>query len=159
MTGMVLVTPPDIPDSLLLFNEGETRQIFKFFWPHLCERIDAIEITDERRRLAQQLLIVGIDSSYALGFIAQLKGMLSPQRSFTGLAVMGGKLAAHHIKHWWKHATQNDLKKPRVAEAVRATIADNFRIKIDEAVENASARPRLHPFYMATIMTTFWGEA
>lgn len=140
----------------MLFDEAETRKIFKFFWPHLSAEIDVLEINNARRNLAQKILIVAIDSSYALGFAQQLFGMLSPQRAFTGLAIMGGKLAAHYMKHWWKHAKQSDLKKPRIAEAVRRTVANNFAQDMKMSIENAGLHPRLSPFYMAATMTTFW---
>lgn len=159
MSDIVLVSPPDISTAELLFNEDETRKILKFFWPSFGKQIDEIEVTDDVRRLGQRILIAGIDSSYALGFISQLKGLLSPQSSFSGLAAVARKLATHYIKHWWKHATQNDLRKPRVAEAVRTRIADVYRFQLELVFQGADARPFLHPFYIAATITTYWSVA
>ena len=155
-----LVTPPDISEADLLFDESETRLIFKFFWPSRAEKIEALEMSNHRRMFAQQLLIVGIDSTYALGFIESvMKLYLQPRAGFKGLVVMGRKLAQRYVRHWWKHATQADLENPKIAEAVRAQIAANFRVSIDEFINNASYTPRFTPFYLVNTGSDYWGAA
>lgn len=51
--GSIVLTIPDIPDSQLIYNEDETRQILKFFWPERAKDIDALSVTNDARRLAQ----------------------------------------------------------------------------------------------------------
>lgn len=136
MTGMVLVSPPDISYSQLLFDERETRQIFNFFWPERSEKIDAMSITDERRHLAQKILIVAIDSTYAMGYVEILMKTMFSGRPFKGLAAMGKKLATSYFKHWWKHATRDNLKHPLIAEVVRRNIAYHYA----NDIENDSRR-------------------
>lgn len=160
MTGIVLVSPPQISTSELLFNEEETRQIFCFFWPNLTSPIKEMEVTDDKRCLAQELLITAIDSTYAMGFMESLvKGVYTRPSGFNGLLSMGRKLASSYFKHWWKHAKQDDLRHPRIAEAVRGRIAINFKSAFELVIREANARPRLHPFYMASVLTTYWGGA
>lgn len=156
----ILVTPPDISETDLLFDEHETRQIFKFFWPARSEQIEQMEASNHRRMFAQQLLIVGIDSTYALGFVETLmKLYLQPRAGFKGLKAMGKKLAQRYLRHWWKHATQKDLEDPKVAEAVRSRIAANFRSNIEEFINNVAYRPRFTPFYLVNEGTDYWGAA
>lgn len=62
--GSILVAVPDIADHQLVFNEAETRQILKFFWPQYVRQIDTLTITNDARRLAQTALIAAIDGSY-----------------------------------------------------------------------------------------------
>lgn len=158
MTEIILVSPPDISTAELLFNEDETRQVYCFFWPDFSVAIKDLEITNERRILAQRPLIAALDSTYALGYMQTLlRVTLSRRAGFAGLVAMGRKLATSYIKRWWKHAKQNDLRNPRVAEAIRRDIARNWRSEFEMACQNAGARPRLHPFYATAEMTTYWG--
>jgi hypothetical protein len=160
MSDTVLIQPPGIPDAMLVFNEEETRQILRFFWPHLNAEIGALEITNPKRRFAQQILIAAIDATFALGFMERLLNtVLRPQAGFKGLASMGRKLAKSYVKHWWKHASQDDLKNPRVAEAVRRDIARNFKSEVEMLIRDASISPRLAPFYACAMATTLWGDA
>jgi hypothetical protein len=50
-----VIIPPSVPDSDLLFDEAETREILAFFWPqpHLASQIGIMTTTNEVRRFAQ----------------------------------------------------------------------------------------------------------
>jgi len=164
MSDIIVVNPPSFPDAQLLFDDEETRHILEFFWPQLAPQIQALEITTERRRIAQQILIAAIDSTYALGFMEKLfQTMFNPRAGIKGLAAMGQKLARAYVKHWWKHASQDKLKRPYIAEAARRQIALNFRAVIDAIILNASAIPPLVPFSVvcmsppAIVRSTLWG--
>lgn len=155
-----IVTPPVVSDGDLLFTEEETRSIFSFYWPDLRSKITEMEITTENRRFGQQLLIIGIDSSYALGFMQSLVQMyLNPRAGFKGLVAMGRKLARRYLQHWWKHAKQKDLENPRVAEGVRAAVANRFRSEMDMVILNVRHSPTLRPFTVAGDAQFFWGGA
>ncbi|MCM5679572.1 hypothetical protein M8A51_08505 [Schlegelella sp. S2-27] len=156
---IVLMTPPDVSQADLLFDETETRSILGFYWPQYAGKLGELEINDAVRLFAQQLLIVGVDSSYALGFMEQLMKMyLQPRSGFTGLKSMGMKLARRYLQHWWRHATQKDLENPRVAEAVRSTVARNFGTDIGLLVNNAAYVPRMAPFTVAAGgLNDVWG--
>ena len=149
-----------ISEGDLLFDESETRSIFTFYWPVLQQEIAEMKITTENRLFGQQLLIIGIDSSYALGFMQSLVQLyLSPRAGFKGLVTMGRKLAQRYMQHWWKHATQKDLQNPRVAEAVRAAVANRYRSEMDMVILNVRYSPTITPFHMAGEPGFFWGTA
>ena len=155
-----IVTPPVVSEGDLLFDESETRSIFSFYWPHLKADIAAMEVTTENRRFAQQLLIIGIDSSYAMGFMQKLmETLVRPQAGFAGLAKMGMKLAQRYIQHWWRHASKKDLENPRVAEGVRIVVSRNFKIEMEMVIQNAGYSPTLRPFHLAGDPLFFWGAA
>ncbi|MCW7538827.1 hypothetical protein OOT46_13345 [Aquabacterium sp. A7-Y] len=158
MGQAVIVSPPDISEGDLLFDEVETRQILAFFWPQLKPSIAEMTVTNETRRFAQSILIAAIDSTYALGYVQSLfETVMNPRSGFKGLASMGKKLAKRYLRHWWKHATAKDLENPRVAEAVRVAIARNYRSVAEGVVMNVSA-PRMTPFHLAgaSLETQFW---
>ena len=63
------VTLRNFSEDELIFDEAETKDILKFFFPYLQQRIDAATITTELRNFAQGLLVEAIDATYALGYI------------------------------------------------------------------------------------------
>lgn len=119
------VTLRDFSETELIFDEAETKDILKFFFQHLRQRIDTATITTELRNFAQGLLVEAIDATYALGYIEIIwrtsynpgSGMLK------ALSKMGRKAA----KHWFKHATQQDLLKAKISSRVRDQLARSFK--------------------------------
>jgi len=120
---------PEFDESQLLFDERETREILRFFWPERSPDINALSPVDnEIRKLAQGLLVAAIDSSYAMGFVHILFDVLRNGRpGFAGLKTMGRKLAAKYVAHWWKHTRPEDLHAVQIYEAVRKALAANFK--------------------------------
>lgn len=147
--GSILVAVPDIADRDLVFDERETRQILRFFWPHHAVRIDSLAIDNDARRLAQTALIAAIDGSYAIGFVeATLRSLLSQGRSVRAL---GRRLAKRFVEHWWKHANREDLMDAKVYESVRAVLSSALRSRFDELLSGiALRRPILSPFLLDT---------
>lgn len=126
--GSILINVPDIPDSDLIFNDTETRQILKFFWPGLVHQIDALTIDNPARRLAQTALIAAIDGSYAMGYIEILfKGLSRPSKSLSALAK---KLARDFARHRFNHATQKDLNHVRIYETIRSDISNALKTRL-----------------------------
>ena len=144
--GSILVNVPDLPESDLVFDEGETRDILKFFWPTYSSRIDALQIDTAVRRLAQGLLVAAIDASYSLGFIDILFTTIAkPGKS---LASMGKKLARKYARHIWKHATQDDLLEAKIYETIRKAVAYQCRYLLEARLNGvANQRNRVAPFY------------
>lgn len=120
---------PELDASQLLFDERETREILRFFWPGRTKEINSLStIDDEVRKFAQGLLIAAIDSSYAMGLVHILFDVLRNGRpGFAGLKTMGRKLATRYVSHWWKHTRPNDLMNVQIYETVRAAIERNFK--------------------------------
>jgi hypothetical protein len=119
---------PELEASQLLFDERETREILRFFWPSRTRDINTMAtVDDEVRKFGQGLLIAAIDSSYAMGFVHILFDVLRNGRpGFAGLKSMGRKLATRYVAHWWKYTRPNDLMSVQIYEAVRGKLADNF---------------------------------
>lgn len=155
--GQSLFSPVDVPDTELLFDAAETRQILKFFWPHQSAALDALSITSNIRRFAQQLLIAAIDASYAMGFIEILATSVV-RRGALDVKKLGKRLAQRFLRHWWKHATEKDLMDVKIYESVRAKIAVNFRTAMEEYLAGTNASVRLSPVHLAGLEHSFcWG--
>lgn len=144
--GTILITVPQIADSELIFDEEETRQILRFFWPTMSKTIDSAKIDNDMRRFAQSILIAAIDGSYAMGFIETLKstfhGPGNVVRSARHMKSLVGKLVARSARHWWRHATQRDLKDVKIYDSVRLSIANALGTRIKLIQQGAALR---HP--------------
>lgn len=143
--GSILISVPDFLDSELIYDDKESRQILKFFWPHSAEKINSLSINNDTCRLAQSALVAAIDGSYAMGFIQALGESIV--RPGSGIKPLAKKLAQRFIKHWWKHATQRDLEDVKVYESVRISIARNLKSRFEFVVQGISLKSRKAPFY------------
>ena len=141
-----IITPPDVSDADLIFNEQETKEILSFFWPHLTADIEAMTVTNQARRMAQSLLIAGIDASHAMGYIQALFETVAKPKG--GLLKMGKKLGQRFLKHWWKHTRPQDLEKVKIYETVRRTISYKFKTEMELLLAESQASIRLAPFFV-----------
>jgi hypothetical protein len=133
--GSILINVPDIDDTHLIYNEPETRQILKFFWPDQAGQINALEINNDNRRLAQTALIAAIDGSCPMNYLAAtFKAAFFPlSRDIKSLA---RKLAYHYVKNWWKNSIKrSDLGDVQIYDSIRNSIA--FHLK-DRLITNTS---------------------
>lgn len=147
--GSILINYPDISDTDLVYDERETIDILRFFWPALNHRISVMMVTMDARRFAQTLLIAAGDASYAMGFIHALKDVITRRTPGTGLRVRVRKLAMRYVKHWWKHASQEDLLEAKIYDVVRESIASKNKSGIELRLEGlARLHPKPAPFYM-----------
>ena len=119
-----LVTLRKFNSTELLFDEEETKQILKFFFKSQHHTINQLKINDKVREFAQGLLVEAIDASYAMGFVEVLfKATANPTAGAKKVISQFAKKAA---KHWFKHATTENLLKVEIYEMVRSRIALNF---------------------------------
>lgn len=153
--GSIIITVPDILDSELIYGEAETRQILRFFWPQQSDAIEAMPITNDARQFAQGLLVAAVDASYAMGFIAALaKTVVRPG---SGIRVLVRKLAKRFVRHWWKHATRDDLLDARIYESVRRDLAWYFKSHFLLRSGAAGARlQQLPPVHLLTSDVPAW---
>lgn len=129
-----LSSTPVFSDGELILNDLEVKLIFKFFWPELGAPIDQMQVGIAEKKLAQTILVVAIDSSYAIGFMQGLvDGYAKPH---AGVVSASKKLAQEYMKHWWKHATKKDLTKIQINESVRKTVAVKWKPEIRMALAN-----------------------
>lgn len=118
------VTLRNFIEGELIFDEIETRDILKFFFRHLRERIDAATVTTELRVFAQGLLVEAIDATYALGYVEIVfRASYNPGNGMSKVLAKIGRKAAGN---WFKHATQDDLLKAKVSSRVRDQLAHSF---------------------------------
>lgn len=119
-----LVTLRKFTSSELLFDDEETRQILKFFFNNQQQTVNQLTINDKVREFAQGLLVEAVDASYAMGFIEALfKASANPS---AGTKQVLTKFANKAAKHWFKHASADNLLKVEIYEIVRSRIALNF---------------------------------
>jgi hypothetical protein len=124
-------------DNELLFDEKETRVILKFiFEPADFDFIESLTMSDSIRGFTQGLLVEAIDASYAIGFVdAIFRSTTNPTKGALAIIKEFSKKA---LKHWFKHATVNDLQKVKVYDFVRLHIANQFRKPLRVLVYTAS---------------------
>lgn len=118
------VTLKKFSNSELLFNDEETRTVLRFFFKSHHNIINNLTISDKVREFSQALLVEAVDASYAMGFVeAIFKAITKPS---DGIKVILKKFVKKSIKHWFKHAKEDDLLKIEIYEIVRNRIALNF---------------------------------
>ncbi|RZF80556.1 hypothetical protein EXT46_11095 [Pseudoalteromonas sp. CO325X] len=111
------------PDELI-FNEDETITILKFIFKKEHTTIEHLQITDPIREFAQALLVEAVDASYALGFVDILFRTVSKPSSGAKKVII--KFGSKALKHWFKHATANDLMSIKIYDRVVDQLAANF---------------------------------
>ncbi|MEW5754924.1 MAG: hypothetical protein AB1810_01340 [Pseudomonadota bacterium] len=149
--GSILINIPDLSDNDLIYDEAETRQILKFFWPNEAAAIDAMTINNDARRLAQTALIAAIDGTYAMGYIKELiKTITRPSK---GIGDLAKRLARNFVRHWWQHAQPRDLEDVRIYDSIRDRVAQALKHKLN-AVKNGVALNRgPQPFHVSSQST------
>lgn len=145
--GSILISVPDFQDNELAYDENETRQILRFFWPYRSEDISDLSINNDTRRLAQSALVTAIEGSYAMGFVQILGETIV--RPGSGVKPLARKLAQKFVKHWWKHTKQRDLGDVKVYESIRNSIAQNLKPRFELVVHGLAFKRRHAPFYIA----------
>lgn len=111
-------------ENELIFDETETKDILKFFFRHLRQRIDTVLITIELRSFAQGLLVEAIEATYALGYVEIIwRTFYNPG---AGIQKALSKIGRKAAKHWFKHVTQKDLLKAKISSRVRDQLGYNF---------------------------------
>lgn len=145
MMSETTLSLPDIPDSRVVLNEREAREVLAFFWPSKKPVIRTTTMTMDLRRYAQALLVVAIDGSYLLGFVQILFEVVFRQKPGASIKKLIGKVARKSTKHWWKHATEQDLEDPRIYETVREAIAWKQRSKVEQRLNHIPVTSRGRP--------------
>lgn len=122
----------------LIFNENETKEVLKFFYPNQSAFIEQAVINDSVRGFSQALMVEAVDASYALGFIKIVYDVfyMKPPTNFRKVLTKFGRKAA---PHWFKHATATDMINAKIYDAVKNTIARNFRSSFEDIINGGSA--------------------
>jgi len=127
-------------ENELIFDEVETKDILKFFFQHLRHRIDGAAVTTELRNFAQGLLVEAIDGTYALGYVEIIwRASYNPG---TGMLKALAKIGRKAAKHWFKHATQDNLLKAKISSRVRDQLAHSFASVLPMMLEGIASVPQ-----------------
>jgi hypothetical protein len=127
--GSFLLTVPDIPDSQLMFDQDQTREILRVFWPSQASRINSMEITADARRLAQTALVAAIDGSNQMGYVETLfRTAYKPNPKVSEIIKA---LAKNFVASWWRHTKPQNLQNAHLYEAVVNAIANSLRSQFD----------------------------
>lgn len=151
MPGVPL-TMPRVSDENLILTEAEARDVLIFFWPSRADRLDQIQLDTKERKFAQSLLIAAVDGSYAIGFF---RGVLEVfyRNPGAGMRKIMKKIARRCVEHWWRHATREKLRNPKIYEAIRRALASKHRSRIELILRGYSdaARPPERRIVLLTV--------
>lgn len=111
----------------LLFDEQECFEILRFFF--IQPGIQAASLTTEDRSFAQALLVEAVDASYKMGYAEIIYETFfgKPAASLTAVRKMAQRFLKKSAEHWFRHATKDNLRDPKIYDSVRVTIARNAR--------------------------------
>lgn len=137
---------PKITDGEIFLDKDEAKAVLVFFWPDEVGRVENLSDSVSLRMFAQQILIIGVDATYAMGYIEATFRSLgkSPPKNIINILK---KLAKNNSKHWYKHATGKDLNNPRIYDSVRKTIAQQRRSNIEEFFNGIALKIEGKRFY------------
>ncbi len=131
-------------DYQVIFNEEQTRQILLFFFPPDKDVIDKLPIDNAVRNFAQGLLVEAVDSTYAYGYVEaifmSIYDFLIAKKLSKSFIDFIKILAKKAMKHWFKHATQQDLIHPKIYEYVRVGIQWHCRSQLHAISNQVTAR-------------------
>jgi hypothetical protein len=113
--------------SELLLSQERAWRVLRFFFPGI--NVPPGSITDDDRNFAQGLLVEAIDRSYAMGYVERLFSsfFMKVPASFGDVAGLLKDFGKAALKHWFQHATGQDLRDPKVYESIQLTMRRSFR--------------------------------
>jgi hypothetical protein len=120
----------------VILTQHQAWAIYQFFWPD-CG-VDEANITEDDRCFAQSLLVEAVDASYAMEYVHIIYDVFywKIPGSFDDIQEMVKDFMKQAAKLWFKHLVGKDIEKPEIYKAVRDTIANNFRICLDQRQNN-----------------------
>jgi hypothetical protein len=109
----------------------------KFFFPNDAPLLPAA-LTPDDCCFAQALLVEAIDKSYAMGYVEAVYNafFMKIPDSFSSIQDMVKDFAKEAVEDWFKHATSNDLKDPKIYENVRVSMSLLYRSTWESKDEN-----------------------
>lgn len=130
-------------EAELIFDEQETKDILKFFFRADRHQIDAVQVTNEIRNLAQGLFVEAVDASFAMGWIElTFRWVVNPG---SGVKKALLKLAGSAARHWFKHLQNQSLANAKIYERVRDQLGRNFRSPFNIIIQAKGKGKRTSP--------------
>lgn len=143
------VTLRNFSESELIFDEAETKHILKFFFQHLQHRIDPATVSTELRNFAQGLLVEAVDATYALGFIEII--WRTSYNPGNGMLKALSKIGRRAARHWFKHASPDDLLNAKISSRVRDQLALSFASVFSMMLEGIARAPQTRRTHIAHV--------
>jgi hypothetical protein len=145
-TQSSLLEIPKITEEEIFLDKDEAKAVLHFFWPDHIGRINGTPDSLGLRIFAQQILILGVDASYSMGYIDATFRSLSGSPPKSIIAILK-KLAKKNLRHWYKHATGKDLQNPKIYLSVRNEIARTRRSNLEEFMNGVALKIEGKRFY------------
>jgi len=136
----------NFPESELIFDEEETKQILIFFFPNDKSSIDSATINSSTKNFVQGLLVEAVDASYQMGFVEALFRSICRFKGATDFVKTFAKKA---LRHWFRHIKQSDMLQVKIYESVRSRLSLNFRSQFLMML-NGVAKAKGRSQYVAT---------
>ncbi len=111
----------------LYLTEQDARMVLRFYFGDQVVLPSALSLEDIG--FGQALLLEGIDASYAMGYVQIVfdSFYMKVPGSFDSVKEMVKGFCKKAAKQWFRHAAGQDLKDPKIYNAVRARVKSNFR--------------------------------
>lgn len=143
----VSLSLPVISDQNVVLTDQEAKEVFVFFWPERKRAIEGMSMNLDARRYAQALLIVAVDASYLVGFVDILINAIIRKKPGASVRALVKKITRKYVKHWWNHATEEDLTDAKIYDSVRATIALKQKSRFEMLLAGIASLPRELPSF------------
>ncbi|SET96041.1 hypothetical protein SAMN04487962_1742 [Marinobacter segnicrescens] len=150
----VSLSLPVISDQNVVLTYEEAREVFVFFWPERKRAIEEMSINLDARRYAQALLIVAVDASYMVGFVDILINAIIRKKPGASVRALIKKVTRKYMRHWWKHATEEDLTDAKIYDTVRATVALKQKSRFEMLLAGIASLPRELPSFEVSDLTS-----
>lgn len=113
-------------ESELKLSQQDAFIVLRYLW--IEPGLSPEQLTVGDRLFAQALLVEAIDSSYAMGYVEIMFRNFFGQvpTTFSAVRELVQAFAKAAAMHWFKHATSDDLKNPKIYESVRTQFKSNF---------------------------------
>lgn len=127
--------------SELVLTKDQAVIVLKFIFKSDDHKtIDAAASAADLRGFAQGLLVEAIDASYKIGFVEHIfRASANPSKG--ALAIIKG-FAKKASKHWFRHATAQDLMNVKIYEMVVNKLAASFRSSLYNQLAKGRAPSR-----------------
>lgn len=113
---------PD-PPKRILKDASDAHRVLTFFFGKGNVRLGVANLGEQDIEFAQALLVEGIDASYKMGYVESLFRAVAGKGKIKDIIKDFGKKA---LKHWFNHATEDDLRNAKIYKKVRNEARRNF---------------------------------
>lgn len=113
-------------DSEVVLSPEDGYATIRFFFGQCTLPPQQLTLGD--RKFAQALLVEGVNATYEMKYVEIIfdNFFLRVPPDFQNLPKLLEKVVKASAKNWWTHATEEDLRNPKIYETVRRQIQQGF---------------------------------